>query len=407
MKKIYTILAAVLLNVTTFAQTPEKMSYQAVVRDSVDNLISNQAVGIQISILQTTASGSSVYVETQTPTTNVNGLLTLEIGTGTVVSGDFTTIDWAADIYFIKTETDPTGGSNYTVTGTSQLLSVPYALYAKTSGNVQTYNTDTNGTDFNISTDGDVHTFNMPNAGPTARGVVSTSDQVMAGNKTFSGNLAASSNLVVGNNTITPGAALEVTSTTATFLPPRMTTVQRDAIATVPDGSMIYNLTDKKAQVAIASVASDLDQSAWGAFAGVNLIATDEAMGQTFTAVYSASVSQIGFYGTYRNGLTGIITSCKVYDGVGGNLLATSPSTSTLDNGNSTHLFTFSGLSLTAGQTYYVEFAMTYSGGALYSYGGTTYDGGDAYFNGVVDPTLDLPFKIFHPAYSLEWKNLH
>ena len=80
MKKIYTILAAVLLNVTTFAQTPEKMSYQAVVRDSVDNLISNQAVGIQISILQTTASGSSVYVETQTPTTNVNGLLTHRLG---------------------------------------------------------------------------------------------------------------------------------------------------------------------------------------------------------------------------------------------------------------------------------------------------------------------------------------
>ncbi|MFT6843268.1 MAG: hypothetical protein ACJASR_002044, partial [Psychroserpens sp.] len=75
-----------------------------------------------------------VYVETQTPTTNVNGLVSLEIGTGIVISGDFTTIDWSTDSYFIKTETDPAGGTTYTITGTSQLMSVPFALYAKTSG---------------------------------------------------------------------------------------------------------------------------------------------------------------------------------------------------------------------------------------------------------------------------------
>lgn len=134
MKNLYTFLAAILLTVTTFAQTPEKMSYQAVVRDSGDALVANQAVGMQISILQTTTTGTAVYVETHTPTTNENGLVTLEIGTGSVVSGDFTTIVWSADSYFIKTETDPTGGSSYTITGTSQLLSVPYALYAKTAG---------------------------------------------------------------------------------------------------------------------------------------------------------------------------------------------------------------------------------------------------------------------------------
>ena len=135
MKKLYTLLVAVFITASTFAQAPEKMSYQAVIRDATGNLISNQAVGIQISILQTTVEGTAVYVETQTPTTNTNGLLSLEIGTGTIVTGSFTAIDWSADSYFIKTETDPTGGTNYTITGTSQLLSVPYALYAKTSGN--------------------------------------------------------------------------------------------------------------------------------------------------------------------------------------------------------------------------------------------------------------------------------
>ena len=154
MKKFYTILAAVLLTLSTFAQTPEKMSYQAVVRDSGDNLVANQPIGMQISILQTTATGTVVYAETQAPTTNINGLVTLEIGTGSVVSGDFATIDWSADTYFIKTETDPTGGSSYTITGTSQLMSVPYALYAKTSGSSTPGPTGPQGPSGNDGADG-------------------------------------------------------------------------------------------------------------------------------------------------------------------------------------------------------------------------------------------------------------
>lgn len=136
MKKLFTILVAVFLTASVFAQTPEKMSYQAVIRDSGDTLVTNQSVGMQISILQGSAGGTAVYVETQTPTTNANGLVSIEIGTGTVVSGDFTTIDWANDSYFIKTEIDPTGGTNYSITATSQLLSVPYALHAKTAETV-------------------------------------------------------------------------------------------------------------------------------------------------------------------------------------------------------------------------------------------------------------------------------
>ncbi|MCH2194690.1 hypothetical protein [Kordia sp.] len=136
MKKLYTFLVAIILTATTFAQAPEKMSYQAVVRDSGDAFVTNQVIGMQISILKTTATGTAVYVETQTPTTNVNGLVTVEIGTGTPVTGTFAGIDWSADTYFIKTETDPAGGTNYSITGTSQLLSVPYALHAKTAASV-------------------------------------------------------------------------------------------------------------------------------------------------------------------------------------------------------------------------------------------------------------------------------
>lgn len=134
MRKVFTFIVNVLFAASVFAQIPEKMSYQAVIRNSSNQLVTNYDVGMQISILQGTPSGTAVYVETQTPNTNSNGLVSLEIGNGTVVSGIFSSIDWASGPYFVKTEIAPAGGTSYTITGTSQLLSVPYALYAKTSG---------------------------------------------------------------------------------------------------------------------------------------------------------------------------------------------------------------------------------------------------------------------------------
>ncbi len=136
MKRIVTISSAVLLTVSVFAQSPQKMSYQAVIRNSSNALVTNTPVGMQLSILQGSPTGTVVYAETQTPTTNANGLVSIEIGNGTVVSGNFTTIDWGNGPYFFKTETDPEGGTSYTITGTSQLLSVPYALHAKTAESI-------------------------------------------------------------------------------------------------------------------------------------------------------------------------------------------------------------------------------------------------------------------------------
>jgi hypothetical protein len=130
MKKIYSLVAGLLLTASVWAQAPQKMSYQAVIRNSSNALITSTPVGMKISVLQGSASGTAVYVETQTPSTNANGLVSLEIGTGTVITGTFATINWAAGPYFIKTETDPTGGTNYTVAGTNELMSVPYALFS-------------------------------------------------------------------------------------------------------------------------------------------------------------------------------------------------------------------------------------------------------------------------------------
>jgi hypothetical protein len=133
MKKIITIFAAVLITASVFAQAPQKMSYQAVIRNASNALVPSTPVGMRISVLQGSPTGTAVYVETQTPSTNANGLVSLEIGTGTIITGTFAGINWATGPYFIKTETDPTGGTAYTIVGTNELMSVPYALFSANS----------------------------------------------------------------------------------------------------------------------------------------------------------------------------------------------------------------------------------------------------------------------------------
>lgn len=115
------------------AQSPQKFSYQAVVRNASQALLSNKTVGIRASVLRGSAGGTAVYSESHTATTNSNGLVSIEIGGGTLLSGRFMQINWASGPYFLKTEIDINGGTTYTITGVSQLLSVPYALFA---GNV-------------------------------------------------------------------------------------------------------------------------------------------------------------------------------------------------------------------------------------------------------------------------------
>jgi hypothetical protein len=110
------------------------MSFQAVIRNNSNALVTSTLVGMKISILQGSPTGTVAYSETQSPTTNANGLVSLQIGSGIVVSGTFTAINWATGPYFIKTETDPTGGSAYSILGTSELTSVPYALFSANTG---------------------------------------------------------------------------------------------------------------------------------------------------------------------------------------------------------------------------------------------------------------------------------
>lgn len=127
---VFTILIS-----NSYSQSPEGFKYQAVVRNSGGSIIGNQTVGMRLTIQQGSIGGTSVYSETFSETTNSYGLINLEIGTGTSTD-DFTTIDWANGPYYIETAVDVSGGTSYVVMGTSQLMSVPYALYAKTAESV-------------------------------------------------------------------------------------------------------------------------------------------------------------------------------------------------------------------------------------------------------------------------------
>ncbi|NOQ27140.1 MAG: hypothetical protein GQ564_17405 [Bacteroidales bacterium] len=132
MKKLITLILFVLLaSFNNFSQVPEKINYQAVIRNSTGELVASQDVGLKVSILNETSTGSVLYTEEHTVATNAYGQVAIQIGEGTNVSGEFNAIDWGVSDKFLKLEVDIDGGTSYVPVGTSQMLSVPYALFAK------------------------------------------------------------------------------------------------------------------------------------------------------------------------------------------------------------------------------------------------------------------------------------
>lgn len=137
MKRFTISLIIFMISGCIFAQIPHYFNYQAVVRGNDGEPLANQDVTIRISLLLGSDAGPVSYQETHQQTTNVFGLITLEIGNGTVVTGVFDTLSWSTYTYFIKVETDISGGRNFTTLGTTQLLAVPYALHAEKAGSAE------------------------------------------------------------------------------------------------------------------------------------------------------------------------------------------------------------------------------------------------------------------------------
>ncbi len=202
---------------TLHAQVPQAIPYQAVARDLTGNPYISQSIILRFSIHDVSAGGATVYSETQPATTNTLGLFTVNIGQGTPVTGTFPAINWGTNAKFLQVELDITGaGVTYTDMGTQQLLSVPYALYSGKSANLPDGTANGNTLRWNGTT------WIADNA------VTNTG-----------------SNVGIGTAAPSSSATLDLTSTTKGFLMPRMTTVQRNAIASPALGLQIFNLDDQ------------------------------------------------------------------------------------------------------------------------------------------------------------------
>lgn len=168
MKTILSLLALT-FSALLFAQVPQGVSYQAIALNASGNPIANANVGLRISVLNTSASGTVLYTETHTKLTNGQGLYNLVIGQGTPTSGTFSTINWGTTSKFLKVEMDAAGGTNYILVGSTQLLSVPYALAADslvTSAGEGITLVSPNGTPYQLTIN-DAGQLSLPTSGST------------------------------------------------------------------------------------------------------------------------------------------------------------------------------------------------------------------------------------------------
>ncbi len=136
MKKLMIVAGMTVMTVHLASQAPESIRYQSVIRDHNHAVIPDQQIGLHVIIARDVEASIVVYAESHTTTTGPSGIADIEIGTGSAESGLFTDIDWSSGPYYVRTEIDPAGGTDYSLSGTGQLLSTPYAFYAKTAGSV-------------------------------------------------------------------------------------------------------------------------------------------------------------------------------------------------------------------------------------------------------------------------------
>jgi hypothetical protein len=215
MKKLIVLSIILIVVFTTIAtaQSPQKVNYQAVVRDASGNAITDKTISLRISILRESAFGTYLYVETHSPLTNQFGLVTLAIGDGIVTSGSFSGIDWSSGPYFLKVELDAAGGTSYSEMGTTQLLSVPYSLYSQNSGHSQTAAT-VETVDYNqLGNKPDLSVYTQ-SAGTgkwdkdSTNDVTLKGDQKIAGKKSFGDSLLAVSTIKASINNSTGTAII-------------------------------------------------------------------------------------------------------------------------------------------------------------------------------------------------------
>jgi len=275
MKKLLPILLA-LMTVSVFAQSPQSFNYQAVVRDVSGNALSNQPIGLRVAILQGSQNGAIVYQESFSPTTNLFGLANVMVGTGNVLNGVFATIDWANGPYYMQTAIDPSGGNAYAVMGTSQLISVPYALHAKTAEN---------------SFSGDYNDLTNTPVGGGSNTLDMAYDQGGAG----AGRSITADAGEVEITTATPsGIGLRVTNTNTGVAILAQTT-------NAPNTSSAIQAQTNSSSTAVSAVVGSTSGAAWA------ITGQAEANSTTEAAVYGSNLRTNGGHGVLGIGFNGLV----------------------------------------------------------------------------------------------------
>lgn len=240
MKKLFfTLLTSISL--FSFAQVPQEISYQGVARNTIGTVLSNQNISIKLDLHQGSASGTVVFSESHNKTTNAFGLFTL--GIGSVNNSAFSSINWANGPYFLEVSMDPLGGTSYTAVGIQQFMSVPYALYAQTSGNASTTPTITINAPNTVTSAGGSYTINVPSSATyTAGSGININSGVISGTANIIGSGATTvtgtyPNLTINTPTVVSDQTVSITginSATVTGTYPNFT-------VNVPSGSSLPN----------------------------------------------------------------------------------------------------------------------------------------------------------------------
>ena len=289
------------MNFTVLSQAPPFFKYQAVVRDKTGQVLASQDISLQVSILQSTTDGPEVYREVHSISTSELGLITIEVGRGKSLIGSMAAIDWAAGSHFLRIEMDPSGGTSYELMGISELLSVPYALYAGKAGSGQReadLDWEVIGNDVvtghggsypggNVGIGNNVPgsllyvaknmgepTITIRNLGGGGGATYAMVDDLSGADWKFKAtmyggfkirdhansldviviepnsaanviNIRTGGNVGVGTATPHSSAKLEVNSGNAGFLPPRLTTSERNNIPGPAAGLVIYNVDEQ------------------------------------------------------------------------------------------------------------------------------------------------------------------
>jgi hypothetical protein len=226
MKKLFfTLLTSITL--ISFGQAPKEISYQGVARNTTGSVLPNQTIGIKLDLHQGSTSGTVVFSESHNKTTNAFGLFTL--GIGSVNTAGFTAINWANGPYFLEVSMDPAGGTSYTSVGTQQFMSVPYALYAETSGNASATPTITINAPNTVTSAAGSYTINVPAAASYSAG---TGIDITGG--VISNTAAAITPTIVGTGATTvSGVYPSLTINTPTTAPDQTVTLIGTGNATV------------------------------------------------------------------------------------------------------------------------------------------------------------------------------